>query len=524
MNRQYFTVELQSDIVFSETAATVGGHSSLNFIPGASFYGFAASSLYDFFIKAGISYDIFHSGKVRFSNAYPLTNDDAPMLPVPLSWHVLKGEAAHKGGSLVPENIHNLVCVSEETFKRWEYAGSQPQQMREGYFSACGRFSIPPMSYRMKTAIDRTKRGRPGDEQLFGYEGLRAGIKWYFSIDADRSLSGDAREKLYGVVCGKSVRIGKSRTAEYGNVKIRRIGDEKINFDALFPSGLSDGTIFIYCLSDIALRAAGSGCPTLIPSPEEFGLKNENAFLPHLSYIRTRTYTPFNGYRKAHDLERYVISKGSVIAFRLGKGTLSEETLKEVIDKVRSGVGIYRYEGLGRVLVNPQFLLTEHFIPQPWEKSEEKESDSPIPDDILGSWVHDQKYKRDLAKDAVAFAGIWVKDLSEGMRRARRGYPSRTQWGRLREIAASSASLSEVRQRLFEGQNALCTTGVSKEKWAMKFLCEGSAISFREYLDSKVVRTALTMPTEDEQLAFLKRALHLIGEQLPHVMNQGGIK
>ena len=71
MKKKYFEVELLSDVVITERSATEGGHRSLDYLPGSVFLGVAAKRMYDDLSKDE-SYSLFHSGKMRFGNAYPV--------------------------------------------------------------------------------------------------------------------------------------------------------------------------------------------------------------------------------------------------------------------------------------------------------------------------------------------------------------------------------------------------------------------------------------------------------------------
>jgi len=64
--------------------------------------------------------------------------------------------------------------------------------------------------------------------------------------------------------------------------------------------------------------------------------------------VRTRSYAPFNGQRRAFDCERYVISAGSVLVFDV-KSAVSDDCVRVL----SAGVGDYLAEGLGDILLNP---------------------------------------------------------------------------------------------------------------------------------------------------------------------------
>ena len=65
-----FKVTFLSDIVLNDSSNTEGNIETLDFITGSSFLGMVAKN-YDEFAKTFDTFDIFHSGKVRFGEATP---------------------------------------------------------------------------------------------------------------------------------------------------------------------------------------------------------------------------------------------------------------------------------------------------------------------------------------------------------------------------------------------------------------------------------------------------------------------
>src|SRR5262245_58408887 len=62
-------IRLVDDLILSEDAASAGSPRTLRYIPGAAMLGLAASQLYD--SLGNDAFRVFHSGEVRFHNAYP---------------------------------------------------------------------------------------------------------------------------------------------------------------------------------------------------------------------------------------------------------------------------------------------------------------------------------------------------------------------------------------------------------------------------------------------------------------------
>jgi len=519
MKSLHFNVVLDMDVVISERSATTGGHSSLSYLPGACFLGACAVRLYT---KLGTkAFDVFHSGAVRFGNAYPIDDEGYPTLPIPLSWHYPKGSASHEGTILLTDNVFNLVHLSSENESKWKKDNVQPKQMREGFFSDTGTIRMPTSSYRLKTAIDRTKGGRAKESQLFGYESLDAGSNWYFSIDFDDEVSPRVLEDISEALTKGHIRIGRSKSAEYGSVDITAA--EKPPY-RLRP-GMEDG-VFIYCLSDIALRDPLTGAPTLTPLPTHFGLKEDAQLSREETFIRTRSYTPFNSKRKAHDFERQVVCMGSVIAFRTSS-ELTQEPLEELQDALDSGIGMYKHDGLGKVLVNPSFLSTEHFEPAPKtalsqiiEVKAEQVAEVQSDQEMLLGWLDSRMILKEIERESLEMVEQWLKVLVPGVRRQKRIAPGKSQWGQLRDVAIRSTSIGDIETALFNEDKGLCTSGISKDAWKTEFYYDNGYISFALFLENVVLKTAKDKDHPGHEYRLLQRVIYLLGNQMPQKLSQ----
>jgi len=326
-----FVATLLTDAVVNEFSATAGGHTSLSYLPGAAFLGHCASRLYT--VAGANAFDLFHSGAVRFGNAYPLAPNGCPAIPVPLSWHYRKEATYAENNRLHTGSIHNLVHLSPQTKADWKSEGVQPKQIREGFFALDGSYILPSFRYCLKTAVDRTAGGRARDSQLFGYASLTAGSRWHFTVELDDNLTKELDGMIEKAVAGQ-VRIGRSRSAEYGLTEVVRTAGA----EATTP--VSSEFLVIYCLSDLALRDKKTGAPVLVPEAGHFRMDAEK-LVSEKCFIRTRAYAPFNAKRRANDLERQVICKGSVITFRPA-GPFDAGALQKAL---LPGVGMYRQAG-----------------------------------------------------------------------------------------------------------------------------------------------------------------------------------
>lgn len=486
MTTLHFTARLLSDAVISERSATTGGHRTLDYLPGAVFLGAAAHKLYS--VDPQVAFTLFHSGKVRFGNAYPLTADNLPTLPIPLSWHLPKGK---EGAELTA--VRNLIHTSDAQFEQWDNRGEQQKQLRSGYFALSGEKVSPSVNYRLKTALDRTRQGAARESQLFGYQSLAAGSAWYFSVAADdevdQKLLSYLAEALSGVI-----RVGRSRSAEYGLLAVQKTDTAPFS---LQPS--AGERLILYCCSDLALADPLTGAPTYVPDPAaHFGLEGAT-FAAGRSYLRTRSYAPFNSTRKQFDLERQVIAKGSVLVFDR-PGGFGADDLAGLHKRLVCGCGNYRQDGLGQLWVNPPFLADEAFTPgaaralTPPAAAEDK----PLPE--LAHWLNSRAAER--ADEAAAIKQVdgWIRDL------VKESCPSNSQWGQLRIIALQAKDLNDLSKKLAR----LTSEGVSQKQWDKPVTVQGKKTTYRQF----IVDIARSGRFEQVQ-----KRLYLLGNRLPRLKN-----
>jgi hypothetical protein len=490
MKQIHFSARLVSDAVISERSATTGGHRSLDYIPGACLLGASAARLYaDLGDRA---FEVFHSGKVRFGNAYPLDGQDRPTWPVPLAWHYSKGEDLKKK----VDPIKNLLHAKADDFARWDQAGDQQKQLRSGFFSTDGHLVQPAKRYRLKTAIDRDNFGAAQEAQLFGYEALAAGSNWYFSVAFDDDLPGEMVERVADSLCG-DIRIGRSRSAEYGLLRAQRV-DHTLPVEAMAPCT----EVILYCASDLALIDQATGVAKLTPGGGDFLLDGAK-FSAERSYLRVRSYAPFNATRRRFDLERQVIAKGSVLVFSREQ-EFSTEELTGLVKRLEGGIGLYRQDGLGRLLVNPPFLGGFNFTPQPAMPAlpvpQPKKQPEPPP---LAAWLADRATAHTAEIIAVTEVERWISDLVAG------SCPKNSQWGNLRNLALRSSTADELRKKV----QKLCSEGVSQKQWEKTFRMDGKKISYGKFIQDTVLAPGVDLETA-------RKRLYLLGNRLPRRSNQ----
>ena len=333
-----FKCTFLSDVILNSNTATEGTSQSLHYIPGSNFLGIVAKGYKSFGDSA---FDIFHSGKVRFGDAH-LSINDHRSLKMPASWFFEKSDEVKNR----PYVHHYITDGMREDHRK---DGVQLKQVRSGFFAPIERQEYEiESSFSIKSAYDKEKR-RSADEQLYGYDALPKGSQWIFSVNADsEELLGKVKSGLIG-----KKNIGRSRSAQYGRVKIDCLDNwDGVQLQPVPILNKHGNNILVIYFESCALFCDEYGEPTFQPSSIDLKLSGSNKICWADSQTLTRSFSPWNSVRKTRDCDRVCIDKGSVIVVEID----ADFNLTEYTEKLKDGIGLYRQEGFGRVLLNPEFL------------------------------------------------------------------------------------------------------------------------------------------------------------------------
>lgn len=482
MHEARVSITLLDELVVSERAASEGGHSSLDYLPGSLLLGAVAARLYK---ELGtMAHTVFHSGKVRFGNGLPLSPAGNRALPMPLAWHTVKDGPAHEHqGMLKGDNLFNVA-------HGWPHEGKQPKQVRGGYVTAQGELVKVDKRFRMKTAIDANE-GRAAEGQLFGYESMDAGTRFQSRITADDDIPLDVFKKICDALAGNQL-MGRSRSAQYGEVACRVEKATPVNHEKLsFPGELTLWLVSdLCCLDDL-------GMPTLYPMPQWLGLPTGELVIEK-SFIRTRVVSPYNGHRRSHDMERQVITQGSVLTFKFDEPHADTGKIASLLS---GGLGLWRESGLGEVVWNSSLLATNKpkFAPAP--AADKPAGNGPkAPDSPLVAWLQERVGLVQDEEEVLAWVNACLRELKElhdtacklgGMDQAVCMGPGRAQWGRILEAAHLSGNRKgDLRDRLFAGTNAVIPG--DDQAWTVRGMLGNVEQTFRAWLEEKVAHAAPT--------------------------------
>lgn len=335
-------LETVDECVFSENPATVGDHLCLDYIPGSAIRGWLAARLYQS-LPSDDAWELFHSGSVTFTDGFPVAEDGNLALPMPFSFHKLKGQD-------VP-TFYNLSQIEVENLP------GQAKQQRTGFITAFGRTVEVRKSRTLRTAIE------PGtdlalERGLFGYEAIAPNQQFRSFITIPISHS-HLEEQVEHLLHDGRLLLGRSKNAEYGavNCNVAQILEEYPLPDGA-EERLYHGEYLIWLCSD--LQIPQWHCENEIPLGEVFGLPNAQ-FVSNKSFCRTIDRVRFNGALATYETEQRMFARGSVFCFKFSDPT----PLPAIVSTIpfhQAGTG--HELGNGLFLLNPELLSGSNFIPE----------------------------------------------------------------------------------------------------------------------------------------------------------------
>ncbi len=442
MKKQYFLTTLLGDVSIGAGGSLTGGLAGKDYLPGLMFLGFAAKKLYPQLTQEE-AWQVFHQGGVRFGDALPLSKDQQLGFPMPLSWHKDKEDAGSDDDSMDPQKIYNMVHNAPDNI--------QPRQLRTGYVTHSGLHLKLETRFRMKTALE-PETGRAADGRLFGYSSIDRGARFLFTLAGDDGVDEVLFQGVAAALKGEAL-LGRSKNAEYGHVRISSLESPYETEPAASKASSQD--LLIWCLSDMAVENHLGQPVTLPHDPQWLGLPSGD-LIQEKSFIKWRREAPFNGKYRAHELERILISRGSVLCYRLDNPKLAPQG---------SGyLGLYQQAGLGWVVYNPLLLENAHpqFVDPPPEMDQ---APPPKPTHPLASWLVGRQENENQDRAIRLEAETWAEELRKLYITAHMYAgaepdvligPSASQWGRVRAVAREATNVKELKGNLFNGGEAVC--------------------------------------------------------------------
>jgi hypothetical protein len=429
MTFRILTLELtaQNAAVFSRSAATATTHMTATYPQGANLLGWAAEQLYEDFDKVGIASTVFHSGKVRFSDAVRLVevdDFDSPTFPNP----AILLEPKHQGGDVKLGRAIYDKCYNQDPNKK-----IQAEAIKGRLVTLTGTETTRPiLKRRLRTA---TLGGVAADAQLFNYQSIMPGQTTYRStIECDDDSVTDDQWAALKAVFEGVLQIGRGHITAYGGSYRCEVSDDQPSF---WPTRqempASTNQLRLWLVSDAAF-VDEFGSPILNPGAKQFGLSDEWKLIPSESASSSRRVWPWNGQYGTRDMEYAIIEAGSVFTFfrQNGEAAVTPHNL----------VGIGQERGFGRVAV-----MTTGFIFKASNGADDAipavANDADIATDLFITWLK----QRDLSKmsvDLERWTDQMIAAVREKVKRAGREGPKVTQWKNLYPMAEEFGKTGDV--------------------------------------------------------------------------------
>lgn len=470
MKQIQFKCTLLSDIIINQKAATEGNQESLDFIPGGNFLGIAASTLYQT-LNQEDAYTLFHSGKIRFGDAHPLING-MRSLRIPASLF------SPKNKSDKVYYIHHHI-IDHQAVKN-----KQLKQSRSGFYAfdknKAEKIEVLK-SFSIKSAYDREKR-RSEDEKMYGYQSIDKGLVFGFAVELDDD---DPRfEELIIKALVGNKRVGRSKSAQYGLVKI-----EEATYNETSSTLMKNNDLVAVYADSRLIFMDDYGQLTFQPKAKDLGFEDSAEIVWSKTQIRTFQYAPWNSTRKSRDADRCGIEKGSVFV------------VKTNLHKAQSEyVGLYKSEGFGKVIYNPDFLLS---IPDSngkaiyeimdTEKGEEQRSESKTEAELDNNLLIAYLKRKQIESD---MNNIIYKEVNDFVEQNKNKFVKdlfASQWGTIRKIAMQSKTKEDLKDRLFNKPKGYLTHGIALEKWNEQNRIESLMKFIREFKEKSDQWTILAV-------------------------------
>jgi len=426
-----YTLTLKEPLVLFERAKTEANLNMLTYIPGSVFRGIAAGQLFGEKKSDTIIDSLIFKGDVQFGDAH-LTIDGTRGLATPASLYTSKA-----GGATATYQLHHQNS-SEEI----------PKQVKSGYFNAeTNEHIIFEVEFEdsLKAARDR-KTGSPKKGQMYLYRSMNKGQTFSFDVRANTS---EELEQIKTILHSKTFFIGKSKSSEFGGKAVVQ-WESRSDQNATYAAHASNayGTV-VYAESNLCFLNA-FGAYSWQPTGKQ--LTGTNAAIDwEKSKVWFHQYAPFNGKRKTFDAERLIIKKGSVFVFK---------TQVEVgHEQLQQGVGVHRTEGLGRILVNPSFLVKPAVFIVPASKNELAKETRELESSTI-PLVQCLIEKRSTRLMQNGIETLIDKSINTN-RKALKGRTTKTQWSNVAAAAVTAATADELHTKLFDKDEGLLYKGAS---------------------------------------------------------------
>ena len=368
---------------------------------------------------------------------------------MPLSLHSEKVPQAGKEKTI----LNFVYSEAKET-------GIQYRQNRSGYvcFSDDNKlwFEVPSKTSRMRTAID-AKTGTAAKAQLYGYESIDAGQVFIGKLEWDDSVNEIVSPVVSFFSSENIVHAGRSKTASYGRVKVSKFDSSPKR--VIFGEG-NETSFSILAVSDLCIRNLLTGTPELNLLPGSLGLVDNWKLDESKSFSRPLYLYQYNAYRHEIEMQKTLISKGSVFTFK-SETKLTPEEKDKIRAAISNGVGEAKGQGFGEIAL---FSIGKQFIKEDNKKTLSFEGTNlSLQEKAWLEWLTPESLNLNIEKKVKTAVSEFV-NLCKSIKSYHTFgdddifWPGNAQWGRILEVSRQCNSKSELNNSLFNGENPVIKT------------------------------------------------------------------
>lgn len=328
-----YTVKLLAPVTFAEKSGDNVLYATKKYIPGSAIRGALAKLVIDI-KKLGKDahlddefFSLFLAGKLKFLPCY----------------------YAENGKAVIPAPCSLMVDKAGENYK--DYANEA--KLEAGFKKLSGFVNItnnevaklnPNISieFHMSRASEMERvQGSSRDGAVFNYEYLEAFQTFKGSViakDGDRALL----EKIASLLKKYSLRLGRSKNAQYGSAKAEAVNISQVKPEAVGPK------IYLYALTPYIMNS-GTGrideAAAVIAGKIAKALKLNTEISIGKLFVNTEAVDGYVGTWNIKRERKQAISAGSLIELKLDSKLADQNTLAELL---YNGLGERTEEGFGQ--------------------------------------------------------------------------------------------------------------------------------------------------------------------------------
>lgn len=368
----------EDPLVITDGSAESLGHKTLHYIPGNMLLGAFASC----WVRKHKNEDpdlnpefnsFFLNGKVSWGNAFPMCGQE-PSVPIPLCFLRIKN---HEGLPVIGQkefseclvtncielNSGDTDAVEKQVQKLWpekELSNVKTKKFQGGFMGENSlNETIVEENFTMHVALNED--GTAADGQLFGFSSISTGTIFISEIVVDGELEEDLKKLISSE---KEIRVGHSRSAGYGRVKVELDTTETFKTS---ENKVNGERVYLYLKSPyISHNSYTDPFSSLEKKLREIpGFREIDK---DRLYDGFRNIAGFNNLWKKPRRTRSAIKEGSVFSLICDDSNL-------FIKSLPFALGGDIHEGYGRIIANPSFLMSNKLAFKAIELKEPEKKD-----------------------------------------------------------------------------------------------------------------------------------------------------